>query len=194
MAKTRIDYLERLAFQHAPDATLLLRDRVIKLANRRVEDVFGWAPYDLVGKPIRILYPGPTDYRVIGERARKAMQEEPIYRDERFMRRKDKQIVWMEGHGTTLDSADPEKLAIWSYRPIEHDRQLKSALTPTEKRVAHYLVNGFTSKEIALALGCSPRTIEVHRANMIRKMGARNSLELIRRLLAVSENGAYQRS
>jgi DNA-binding NarL/FixJ family response regulator len=45
-------------------------------------------------------------------------------------------------------------------------------------------VNGFTSKEIALAMGSSPRTVEVHRANMIRKMGVRNSFELVSRLLA----------
>jgi DNA-binding CsgD family transcriptional regulator len=57
-------------------------------------------------------------------------------------------------------------------------------LTPTERRIARYLVNGFTSKEIALAMGSSPRTVEVHRANMIRKMGVRNSFELVSRLLA----------
>ena len=52
-----------------------------------------------------------------------------------------------------------------------------------EKRIARYLVNGFTSKEIALTLGSSPRTVEVHRANMIRKMKVRNSFELVSRLL-----------
>jgi len=51
-------------------------------------------------------------------------------------------------------------------------------------RIARYLVNGFTSKEIALALGSSPRTVEVHRANMVRKMQVRNSFELVSRLLA----------
>ena len=57
-------------------------------------------------------------------------------------------------------------------------------LTEAERRVARYLVNGFTSKEIAGALGCSPRTVEVHRANMIRKLKVRNSFELVSHLLA----------
>ena len=175
------DY-ERLAFLHAPDATLILADRVILRASLRVEAVFGWSPRELEGQSIRVLYPGQTDYELIGERARKAMQAAPVYRDERFMRRKDGQVVWMEGHGTALDRDDPQRLAVWTYRPLE--REGTSTLTPTERRIARYLVNGFTSKEIALAMGSSPRTVEVHRANMIRKMGVRNSFELVSRLLA----------
>lgn len=176
------DY-DRLAFLHAPDATLVLGDRVILRASLRVEAVFGWTPKELDGQSIRLLYPGQTDYELIGERARKAMQGAAVYRDERFMRRKDGQVVWMEGQGTALDAEDPQRLAVWTYRPLEGDG-VAGALTPTERRIARYLVNGFTSKEIALAVGSSPRTVEVHRANMIRKMGVRNSFELVSRLLA----------
>lgn len=175
--------IERLAFQHAPDATLILADRVILRASLRVEAVFGWPPRELEGQSIRLLYPGQTDYELIGERARKAMEAVPVYRDERFMRRKDGQVVWMEGHGTALDREDPQRLAIWTYRPADRTGGEFGPLTAAEKRIARYLVNGFTSKEIALALSCSHRTIEVHRANMIRKMQVRNSFELVRKLL-----------
>lgn len=177
------DY-ERLGFQHAPDATLILADRVILRASLRVEAVFGWTPRDLEGQSIRVLYPGQTDYELIGERARKAMLATAVTRDERFMRRKDGQVVWMEGHGTALDRGDPQRLAIWTYRPLEAGRPSEGPLTPMEKRIARYLVNGFTSKEIAQTLGSSPRTVEVHRANMIRKTGVRNSFELVSRLLS----------
>lgn len=178
--------LDRLAFLHAPDATLLLADRVILRASLRVEAVFGWEPRALEGQSIRVLYPGATDYEVIGERARKAMQVRPTYRDERYMRRRDGQIVWMEGHGAALDRDDPERLAVWTYRPLDQAGISTDRLTMAERRIARYLVNGFTSKEIALTLDCSPRTVEVHRANMIRKMGVRNSFELVGRLLVSS--------
>jgi PAS domain S-box-containing protein len=181
------DY-ERLAFLHAPDATLILADRVILRASLRVTDVFGWAPAELEGQSIRLLYPGQSDYELIGERARRALQAQPVYRDERFMRRKDGQVVWMEGCGTALDRADPQRLAIWTYRPAE-EKAAFGPLTGAEKRIAHYLVNGFTSKEIAQALSCSHRTVEVHRANMIRKMAVRNSFELVRKLLAAPGSG-----
>ncbi len=52
------DY-ERLAFLHAPDATLILGDRVILRASLRVEAVFGWTPRELEGQSIPMLYPGP---------------------------------------------------------------------------------------------------------------------------------------
>ena len=175
---------ERLAFRHAPDATLILADRVILRASLAVEPVFGWTPKELEGQSIRLLYPGPTDYEVIGDRARKAMQGAKIYRDERFMRKKDGQVVWMEGRGTALDRDDPQKLAVWTYRPLEPTDRAGDTLTPAEKRIARYLVNGFTSKEIAQAVGASPRTVEVHRANMIRKLKVRNSFELVSRLLS----------
>ena len=182
--------LERLAFQNAPDATLILAERIILHASLRVEAVFGWTPRELEGQSVRMLYPGQTDFEVIGARARKAMQDQPVYHDERFMRRKDGQVVWMEGRGTALDRDDPQRLAIWTYRPLEVGEGPASQLTPAEKRVARYLVNGFTSKEIALALDCSPRTVEVHRANMIRKMMVRNSFELVSRLLSAPAAGA----
>lgn len=179
------DY-ERLAFQQGPDATLILADRVILRASLRVEAVFGWTPRDLEGQSIRLLYPTETDYEVIGERARRAMLESRVYRDERFMRRKDGQVVWMEGHGAALDPEDPQRLAVWTYRPLEAAVGGAGQLTQTEKRIARYLVNGFTSKEIAQALGSSHRTVEVHRANMIRKAGVRNSFELVGWLLSAT--------
>lgn len=175
--------LDRIAFLHGPDATLVLSDRVILRASLRVESVFGWSIRELEGQSIRILYPGHSDYELIGERARRAMQENPVYSDTRFMRRKGGEVVWMEAHGTALDREDPQGLAIWSYRPIDTARSPSHGLTPTEEKVARHLVNGFTSKEIAQSLGCSPRTVEVHRANMIRKLGVRNTSELVARLL-----------
>jgi len=181
---------ERLAFLHAPDATLILADRVILRASLRVTDVFGWTPAEVEGQSIRMLYPGQSDYEVIGDRARRALREQPVYHDERFMRRKDGQVVWMKGSGAVLDRTDPQRLAIWTYRPADRKAGQFDLLTQAEKRIAHYLVNGFTSKEIALALSCSHRTVEVHRANMIRKLQVRNSFELVRKLLMAPEEGA----
>lgn len=181
--------LERLAFLHAPDATLILADRVILRASLRVTEVFGWTPAEIEGQSIRLLYPGQSDYEVIGDRARRALRAQPVYHDERFMRRKDGQVVWMEGAGAALDPTDPQRLAIWTYRPVDRKAGQFGLLTLAEKRIARYLVNGFTSKEIALALACSHRTVEVHRANMIRKMQVRNSFELVRKLLMAPEAG-----
>jgi two-component system response regulator FixJ len=59
-----------------------------------------------------------------------------------------------------------------------------SALTPREREVLHLLVAGKSNKEIARELGTSPRTIDVHRARVFRKLDADNLPELVQLVLA----------
>lgn len=56
-------------------------------------------------------------------------------------------------------------------------------LTNREKQVVKYLMDGFSSKEIAARLNISPRTIETHRANVLSKFDLRNTTELVKRIL-----------
>lgn len=53
-------------------------------------------------------------------------------------------------------------------------------LTEREREVFGHLVDGHSAKAIALMLNISPRTVEIHRARVIEKMGARNLAELLR--------------
>jgi DNA-binding NarL/FixJ family response regulator len=53
-------------------------------------------------------------------------------------------------------------------------------LTTREKMVLEHLTRGVTGKEAGRALGISHRTVEFHRTNIMRKLGARNLVELVR--------------
>jgi FixJ family two-component response regulator len=53
-------------------------------------------------------------------------------------------------------------------------------LTRREQDVLGSLVGGASNKEAARQLGISPRTIEVHRARIMEKLGAKNATDLIR--------------
>jgi RNA polymerase sigma factor (sigma-70 family) len=55
-------------------------------------------------------------------------------------------------------------------------------LTPREREVLQKLLAGRSNKEVAQELQISHRTVEVHRAQCMRKLGARNSFDLARRL------------
>jgi two-component system response regulator FixJ len=55
-----------------------------------------------------------------------------------------------------------------------------ATLTPREREVFELLVTGMSSKVIARELGGSFRTIEIHRAQVMRKMAARHLSELVR--------------
>ena len=53
-------------------------------------------------------------------------------------------------------------------------------LTPREQEVLKGLVQGLPNKTIAYDLDISPRTVEVHRANLMSKLGARSLSEALR--------------
>lgn len=58
-----------------------------------------------------------------------------------------------------------------------------SQLTPRERQVLQLITNGQSNKEAGRELGISPRTIEVHRARVMEKLGARNTADLMRIVL-----------
>lgn len=58
-------------------------------------------------------------------------------------------------------------------------------LSERERDVMHRIVEGHANKAIAIDLDLSPRTVEVHRSNIMRKMQARSLAHLIRMVLFI---------
>ena len=74
-----------------------------------------------------------------------------------------------------LDAAQRQKIQ----RADQSELRL-NALTPREREVFDLVIQGQQYREIAVALGISPRTVEVHRARLMEKLGVRSISELIR--------------
>lgn len=71
----------------------------------------------------------------------------------------------------------------------ENDETSKLAtLTPREREVLEWIGKGLHAKEIARVLAISPRTVEVHKASMMAKLGARNVAELVRFALTADKH------
>jgi two-component system response regulator FixJ len=63
---------------------------------------------------------------------------------------------------------------------VQFARELMATLTLREVSVFDKLIWGQTNKIVAYELGISPRTVEVHRANIMRKMKADSISDLVR--------------
>ncbi len=58
-------------------------------------------------------------------------------------------------------------------------KELTGSITAREREILYYLVNGFSSKQIAAQLDVSIKTIDNHRQNMLRKTRCKSTPELI---------------
>jgi two-component system response regulator FixJ len=58
------------------------------------------------------------------------------------------------------------------------------ALTRRERDVLYQIATAASNKETAITLGISPRTVEIHRGRIMDKLGARNSVDLMRIVLS----------
>lgn len=57
------------------------------------------------------------------------------------------------------------------------------SLTPKQQAVCDLVARGWMNKEIAQKLGISSRTVEDHRDTIYKKLGVRNAVELVRKVL-----------
>jgi DNA-binding NarL/FixJ family response regulator len=71
----------------------------------------------------------------------------------------------------------------------------REALSEREREVLQLLADGSTSKEIAVALGLKPKTVENHRARILDKLGVSNSAAAVSAALSqgLVTNGASPR-
>jgi two-component system, LuxR family, response regulator FixJ len=67
--------------------------------------------------------------------------------------------------------------------PFDGDFPGRERLTAREREVLARIAQGASNKEAGRELGISPRTVEVHRAHIMEKLGAKNATDLMRVVL-----------
>ena len=82
---------------------------------------------------------------------------------------------------TAIESARARARARLARTTVQatQDRTLAS-LTPREREVLELITRGHHNREVGERLGISPRTVEVHKARLMTKLGARTLSDLIR--------------
>lgn len=59
-------------------------------------------------------------------------------------------------------------------------RELMETLTPRELEILRYVISGTTNKQVARQLGIAEKTVKVHRARVMEKLGAKSIVDLVR--------------
>ncbi len=172
-------------FQLAPIGMCVTEHRMIHACNDAVSAMFGYQHDELVGSSLSVLYPSADEFERTGHRIVPIINEKGCYSDERIMRRANKELFWCHVSGRGLHKNDPHAAGIWTFEDVSAKRLVSAELTPREREIAALLVEGKTSKLIARQIELSPRTVEMHRARLMRKFSAATSGELIHKLLHI---------
>ncbi len=69
-------------------------------------------------------------------------------------------------------------------------RQRLARLTPREREILKMVVDGLSSKEIATKLGVSFKTVEAHRAKVMKKMEAKSVAQLVKMVVSCTDIGS----
>jgi RNA polymerase sigma factor (sigma-70 family) len=72
-------------------------------------------------------------------------------------------------------------------RESEDARQLLAQLTPREREVCELVARGLLNKQIADEIGASERTVKIHRARALQKLGVTSVSALVRLMSRISE-------
>lgn len=171
--------LDNIGFKFAPVALCVTQKRVIVACNSMFLRLFRYEAAGLIGQSVALLYPSQQEFRRTGQRGYPSMRAGCAYRDERIMRRHDGSLLWCRVSGNSTHPQAPALESVWSFEPLEHGAGPTTNLSPREREVMAHLAKGQTAKEIARTLGLSPRTVEMHRARLLRKLGVRTTAQLL---------------
>lgn len=163
-----------IAYTFAPVGLVVTENRVIRDCNLAFAQMFGYQREELRDQMFSMLYPSDEEFVNIRDRGVKQLRETNTYWDERIMARKDGKLFWCRVRGHSFTPETPLQRAVWSFADLSATRPYVP-LTRREREILSHLSGGLTSKEIALRLDISHRTVEVYRAKLLKKFGVSNT-------------------
>ena len=184
-AASAIDY--ESIFLHAPVGMCISAHRTIQASNDALAQMFGYTRVAMNGMSFQQLYPTMDEFLRTGDRIIPIMNAKGRYSDERIMRRASGELFWCHVTGHAMRATEPLGPGIWTFEDVSEKRPVTAELTPREREIAALLVEGKTSKAIGRQIDLSPRTVEMHRAKLMRKFAAATSSELVHKLVGLQQ-------
>lgn len=125
----RVAYAEQQAiFDSATVGIVLIKDRILQRGNRKLHEMFGWAPGEMVGKPTRIWYADEAGWIAGGGEVYEQIWRGEIHSREQQLMRKDGSLFWARLTSHAVDVADHEKGSVWIIEDITAERDAIEAM------------------------------------------------------------------
>jgi diguanylate cyclase (GGDEF)-like protein/PAS domain S-box-containing protein len=155
-----LDLAEReleVIFDSAVAGITLVRHRLIVRCNRRIEELFGFAPGEMTGKSTRAWYRSDEEYMGIGAEAYATLSQDNYHCRQQVFIRKDGSTFWGEIAGRALDPHNPQEGSVWMIEDISERREMLQRLELAQRVFEN-------SSESIMVTDAGNRIVSVNRA------------------------------
>src|SRR5258706_1297145 len=104
-----------------------VRDRRIVRCNRRMEEMYGYGPGELSGKPTAVTYADTGDHAAV-EKAYAEMGRGQTYTHVMPAKRRDGTVFWERSTGRAVDPSDPQRGSVWLLEDITEQKRAEEDL------------------------------------------------------------------
>jgi len=164
-ARVRRALLEQeLILANATIGIAFARNRLLQRCNPRFEEMFGYAPGELVGRGSEPLFVSPAEHDQAVAELYAHLANGETYVTERQLRRKDGSTFWCKVVARAIDPARPEEGAISIYDDITAERASRESLLASRDAAEASREAAEASREL-LERAVAERTAELRRAN-----------------------------
>lgn len=126
--------LYKQVFDNAIVGICFMQGRRFLQVNRRMEELLGYAPGELLGEPVRKVYARRQDYEDVGAVVAKVPRDN-VYLHERALLAKDGSIRWCLIGGRWLKRGDASSPSVWVVQDITAKKQVENQLARANQRL-----------------------------------------------------------
>ncbi len=126
LARALLD--QRAILDNASVGIVFSRDRAVQRCNRKAEELFGYAPGELIGKPGRTLYPDDETYAAVGQQAGPVLAAGEAFQTELRLRRQDGSLFWCRMSAKAVNPQAPHQETIWIGEDVTAEHAAQEAL------------------------------------------------------------------
>jgi PAS domain S-box-containing protein len=119
---------QRAIFDSATTGIVFIKDRVIVRCNRKLEELFGYTPGELIGQTTRLWYPDEATFSEVGREVIQQLTDGGLHSVEKSLVRKDKTTFRARMSAQLVDPSDYSKGLVGIVEDITGEREASEAL------------------------------------------------------------------